>query len=100
METRTTPTWNPFRILWQRPWYGARTEGYDLVLWMEPEATEPASRLFALYQSDRTLFLRIEFEGRDRVLDASFSLDELERALDPYRIRPNSRRTPPPAKKP
>ncbi len=88
IETRATPTRNPLRILWQQLRYNVWTEGYDLVLWLEPPGEPLASPIFALYQSGSTVFLRVEYEGRNRVLDASFSAAELEAALEPYLTRP------------
>ncbi len=92
VETKTQPTWNPLRVVWQQLWYNAWTEGYDLVLWIEPASGDLALRRFALYQSGRTVFLRIEFTGRNRVLDASFTADELERELEPYLLVAAARR--------
>ncbi len=90
VETRAEPTWNPLEIAWQQLKYNAWTEGYDLVLWLEPEGGGLASPVFALYQSGRTVFLRVEYEGRNRVLDASFTAEELEAALEPYLKRPTA----------
>ncbi len=84
IETRTEPTTDPLRILWQQLKYNAWTRGYDLVLWLEAEDLDMSSPMFALYQSGRTLFLRIEYKGKNRVLDASFDAAELEEALEPY----------------
>ncbi len=92
IDSRTEPTWNPLEIAWHQLKYNAWTEGYDLVLWLEPEPeTESlSSRRYALYQTGRTVFLRIEYEGKNRVLDASFTPEELEAALEPYLKRPTA----------
>ena len=84
VEEKARPVWDPFRILWHQLWYNAWTEGYELVLWIEPEPMDLSLREFAIYQSGRTVFLRLEFEGRNRVLHTSFNAVELEQALAPF----------------
>jgi hypothetical protein len=86
---RASPSWNPLRILWHQLWYNASTEGSELVLWLEPGDGDLSRRWFAVYQSGQTLFLRLEFKGKNRVLDAAFSADELEQALDPFLFGPD-----------
>ena len=98
LRHRARPSWNPFRVLWQQIWYNAATSGYDLVLWLEPGDGDLDRRHYAIYQSGQTIFLRIEFEGRNRVLDASFSADELERALQPFLFGPDRPAEAPPGR--
>ena len=84
IETRTRPSWNFAVILRQQFWYNAVTEGYDLHLWLEPAQYDGSLHQYAIYQSGSMVFLRIEFKGRNRVLVASFTAEELEEALRPY----------------
>jgi hypothetical protein len=84
VENRTRPAADPIVILKHQFWYNAVTEGYEMKLWMAPTEYSPTLREYAIYFSGDILFLRTEHFGRNRVLIASFSVGELERALEPF----------------
>lgn len=86
IETRTVPSRQAFEILAHQLWYNAITSGYQLKLWIEPAVYLSTPKRYGIHQVDDVIFLRIEFKGRNRVLKASFTIEELEDALEPYVI--------------
>lgn len=81
LENRTRPVLNPIKILREQLHYNAFTTGYDIAISVEPEEYQPYKEMYFLYQKEKTLFLRIETSGKNRVLKAEFSADELMAAL-------------------
>ncbi len=84
IENRTRPSTNALRILWQQLWYNAVTEGYESQYWIEPREYRSGGPLYAFYISGNTVFMRLEYSGKNRVLEAEFTAEELAEALYPY----------------
>jgi len=83
IEKTATPSRNPITILFQHIWYNAVTEGYDLIFWLEPARFGSPDRSYGCYFSGSTLFLRIEYDGWNRVLTVPFSKADVEAVLQP-----------------
>ena len=83
-KTQTRPSFDPVKILINQVWYNALTRGYEFAMWIEPEEYTPASEMYAIYQYENYILLRIEFQRRNRVLVASFTAAGLEEALQPF----------------
>jgi len=81
IEKRASPSRNPINILYQHIWYNAVTDGYDIVFWLEPGKPGSPGRSYGCYLSGNTLFLRIEYDGWNRVLTVPFGKAEIETAL-------------------
>lgn len=84
IETHTRADFVPWNIIWQHFWYNAICDGYSLQIWTEPLGEFARSRNYAVYQSGKIIFLRIEYDGWNQVLRADFSPEELETALEKY----------------
>ncbi len=83
LEQQTSPTINPLTILVNHQQSRKPTQHYQLAIGMV-STDEEAIREYAIYQNDHTIYLQVEPLGIDRVLDASFSIEDLESALEPY----------------
>ena len=83
LEQYTTPTINPVTILTQYRRINNPMNHYELAIGMTTSA-EDGFREYAIYQSGQTIYLQVEPMGIDRVLHASFSAGDLEKALEPY----------------
>ncbi len=83
IEKTALPSRNPITILYQHIWYNAVTSGYDLKFWLEPEESSSPGRRYGCYLSGNTLFLRIEYDGWNRVLKVPFSKADVLVALQP-----------------
>ncbi len=96
LEQQTSPTLNPFKILFHYRRSTKPIENYDMAIGMAP-TTEEDFREYAIYQSGNIIYLRVEPMGIDRVLTARFSQADLESALKPYitgEFRSTSAQTP------
>jgi hypothetical protein len=81
IEKTASPSRNPIIIMYQHIWYNAVTDGYDIVFWLEPNKPGSPGRSYGCYLSGNTLFLRVEYDGWNRVLTVPFSKAEIETAL-------------------
>ncbi len=86
LEENTSPTMNPVTILKQHQFSKNPSNHYDLAIGMVPldELDEETIRQYAIYQVGNTIYLQVEPLGIDRVLTTTFSIDDLEKALEPY----------------
>ncbi|EKD81324.1 MAG: hypothetical protein ACD_39C01859G0002 [uncultured bacterium] len=80
IESSARPSYNPITILYQHLWYNAVTTGYDLEFWINPANLHGGTH-YGLYLSGNTLFLRLEFDGWNRVLKVPFTKAEIETLL-------------------
>ncbi|MDZ4701976.1 MAG: hypothetical protein SH809_19860 [Rhodothermales bacterium] len=82
------PVINPFAILFNQYRYRFTPEAFEVVVGAgETPTTEISAtplREFAVYQSGRYVYLRIEPNGTNRVLYAKISGRELEKSLETY----------------
>ncbi len=83
LERRARPSMNPLKIAWQHLWYNCITSGYDLEIWVETEQFS-TKRDYAVYFSGQTVFLRVEPDGWNQVLQADFTPDEFKNELSGY----------------
>ncbi len=83
IEKTASPSRNPINILYQHIWYNAVTEDYDLIFWLEPPRFNVPDRSYGCYLSGSTLFLRIEYDGWNRVLTVPFSKADVDAVLQP-----------------
>ena len=83
LEQHTSPAINPVSILRQYRHIKKPMDHYELAIGMT-SLSEDGFREYAIYQSGRTIYLQVEPMGIDRVLHASFSASDLEKALEPY----------------
>lgn len=81
IEKTASPSRSPINILYQHIWYNAVTYGYDIVFWLEPSRPGSTGRSYGCYLSGNTLFLRVEYDGWNRVLSVPFKRAEIEAAL-------------------
>ena len=77
VENRTRPALNPFVILAEQFHYNAFTTGYDIAIDLENPEFTPEDQMYFVYQKGDLLFFRIETSGKNRVLRAEFSGEEL-----------------------
>lgn len=83
LEEKTSPSLNPITILVEHQKSKNPEKNYELVIGMTA-MTEDGFREYAIYQTQKTIYLRVEPMGIDRVLRASFSANDLQKALKPY----------------
>ncbi|KAF1080192.1 MAG: hypothetical protein GQF41_3360 [Candidatus Rifleibacterium amylolyticum] len=81
IEKTASPSRNPIVILYQHICYNAVTDGYDIVFWLEPNQPGSPGRSYGCYLSGKTLFLRVEYDGWNRVLSVPFEKAKIETAL-------------------
>ncbi len=84
LEERTRPALNPLTILRQHRLKKQNTDSYDFAIGMQPVSEEASFREYGVYQKGHTIYLQVEPVGIDRVFKASFTIRELELALEPY----------------
>ena len=83
IEKSAAPSRSSLNILYQQLWYNAITTGYDMEFWVEPAESRSAGTRYGLYLSGNTLFLRLEYDGRNRVLSVPFTKSDIEAILAP-----------------
>ena len=66
------------------------TSGYELKLYFEAKPYDGALQQYGIYQTGQVLFLRLEFYGKNRVLQTDFTPAELEAALEPFIYDPRN----------
>ncbi|MBN2800817.1 MAG: hypothetical protein JXX28_16900 [Deltaproteobacteria bacterium] len=84
IEGHCRPMRNGLNVAYQHLWYNAITTGYDQQLWIERRSTYDE---YALYLSDRTVFLRDEVSDggyHNRVLVCDLATPAFEQLAIPY----------------
>ena len=84
LEENTVPTPNPFTIIKQHRAIANLQTEHEFILGLRPVDDSTAFREYGIYQNGQIVYLQVEPVGIDRVLTASFTIEDLEKALSPY----------------